>query len=376
MTFFAPIIRSCYRTVIKPILFRRDPETVHEHATRLGVWLGSNAITRSLVRVMFRYDHAALAQKLWGITFSNPVGLSAGFDKNGFLFNIMDSIGFGFAEVGTVTRYPYEGNPRPRLLRLPKSKGLVVNYGLKNLGVDTVIARLEHIDRRIPQVISIGKTNCAATADRACGMDDYYECLRECVAAEAGDIYEINISCPNAFGGEPFTNAHDLEDLLKCFAGLSIKKPIFIKMPINLQWEEFQTLLDIAVRYGVHAVVIGNLNKNRQDPAIRDDIPHGMKGSVSGKPTEHLVNDLISKTFAYCGGMIKIIGVGGIFSAEDAYEKIRRGATLVELITGMIYEGPQLIGEINRGLAGLLEKDGYKNVGEAVGAYHKVNQVV
>ena len=142
-------------------------------------------------------------------------------------------------------------------------------------------------------------------------------------------------------------------------------------MPINLPWKEFKPLCEVALKYKVDGVIIGNLNKNRQDPAIIDEIPKSVQGSISGKPTEKLSNELISKTYREYKKKLIIIGAGGIFSAEDAYEKIKRGSTLVQLITGMIYQGPQLIGEINRGLVKLLEKDGYKNISQAVGAYHK-----
>lgn len=344
-----------------------DPEFVHDRITAIGEILGKCKFSRAFVGWLFSYKNSILEQELWEIKFKNPVGLSAGFDKDARLYSIMKSVGFGFTEIGTVTYDSYEGNPKPRLLRLPKSKGLVVNYGLKSIGAEAVIKSLKAKDKTIPQIISIGRTNSPKTADPENGINDYYKCLKEFLDADVGDAYEINISCPNLFGGEPFNDEISLQKLLTKIYSLEIKKPVFIKMPINLPWPEFKKLVDVALSFGVQALVIGNLNKNRNDLLIKEAIPQNMKGSVSGKPTENLSNNLISETYKYCGDKIKIIGVGGVFSAEDAYKKIRLGASLVELITGMIYEGPQLIGQINKELAELLRKDGYKNISQAVG---------
>ncbi len=338
---------------------------------RLGSKLGRNRLSRAIIGSFFKYQNPALHQKIWGIDFTNPVGLSAGFDKDAQLYPLVGSLGFGFAEIGTVTFKPYGGNPEPRLYRLPRSQGLVVNYGLKSAGAQAVTKTLKSCSKTIPLIVSVGRTNCRATAVLEAGIEDYCNGLKEFLKENVGDAYEINISCPNTFGGEPFTNSNDLRRLLQKLTSLKIEKPIFLKMPINLSWENFKKLLDVALEFKISAVTIGNLNKNRNDPSIKDPIPGGVKGSVSGKPTEKLSNNLITATYKYCGDKIKIIGVGGIFSAQDAYEKIKRGATLLELVTGMIYEGPQLISEINRGLVKLLKRDGYVNVSEAVGAYYR-----
>lgn len=356
-----------YKKILRPIFFSQDPEDVHDRMTLLGQFLGGYKLCRFIIRLCFGYKNRTLNQKLWGISFENPVGLAAGFDKDGKLFGVMGSVGFGFSEVGTVTYKPYEGNPKPRLYRLPKSEGLVVYYGLKNMGARGVIRSLKAKNKDIPLVISVGRTNSAETVLFENGVQDFYNCLKEFINAGVGDAYEINISCPNTFGGEPFADPISLEKLLQKIYSLEIKKPVFLKMPLNLEWLEFKKLVDIALSFKVDALVIANLNKDRTDPSIKENIPSHIRGNVSGKPTKNMSNDLILKTYKYCSDKIKIIGVGGIFSAEDAYEKIRRGASLVELITGMIYEGPQLVGEINRGIADLLKRDGYKNISEAVG---------
>lgn len=365
------VSRTVYKKIIKPIFFAFDPEAVHDFVTQVGSFLGRYSVGRSAIATCFSYKNKSLTQKLWGLNFQNPVGLAAGFDKDGKLYSLMQSVGFGFSTVGTVTEGAYEGNPKPRLYRLPKSAGLVVYYGLKNVGAKIITSFLLKKEKNIPQIISIGRTNSAAAATLEAGIEDYYQCFKQFLEARVGDVYEINISCPNLFCGEPFIVEESLRRLLDRLFSLPIKKPVFIKMPINLAWPEFQKLLDVILDFNIQAVVIGNLNKDRSDPNIKEPIPANIKGSISGKPTWDLSNNLISATYQYCGDKLKIIGVGGIFSARDAYEKMKRGASLVELITGLIYEGPQLIGEINRDLAALLKKDGYKNISEVIGVLNK-----
>lgn len=361
-----------YTKLFKPIFFLFDPETMHDTISAIGATLGEYKITQGITRKMLSYQNINLEQEICGIKFKNPIGLSAGFDKDAKLQNILPHVGFGFMTIGTVTLNSYEGNPKPRLYRLKKSRGLVVNYGLKSRGVGYVISRLKNFSNpNFPICISIGKTNSSQTAEYAAGVEDYYQCTKKLVENNIGDFYEINISCPNTFGGEPFTTPEKLEALLIRLTTLSIAKPVFIKMPINLPWEEFEKLLDVAIKYKINGVTIGNLNKNRADPRILDIIPEYIKGNISGKPTWELSNELISKTYQYCGDKLVIIGVGGVFSPEDAYTKIKLGASLVGLITGMIYEGPQLIGEINQKLSETIQKSNFKNISEAIGLNHR-----
>lgn len=373
MNFATGFIETVYKGVLKPFFFLFDPEFVHDRMTNFGTLLGKSSLTRRLTAILFRHSNEEfLAQKIHNIHFPNPVGLSAGFDKNANLLNILSEVGFGFMEVGSITDKPYEGNPKPRLYRLKKSKALLVYYGLNNIGAEAIIKRIARAKtNNFPQNISIAKTNCEETNSLESGTNDYIDCLKKVQKSNVGDLYTINISCPNTFGGEPFTTPDKLEFLLKRVAQLKLRKPIFIKMPINLTWKEFDGLLKVALKYHVSGVIIGNLNKDHASPAILDQLPAGIKGGISGKPTFKLSNELITKTYKKYGKRLTIIGVGGIFSAQDAYEKIKRGASLVALITGMIYEGPQLIGKINRELVELLKKDGYSNINQAIGAYYK-----
>ncbi len=357
-----------YKNVVKRMLFKLDPELVHDHMISLSAKISKNSVIKRVMRWIFRFDDKRLEQNVCGLHFKNPVGLSAGFDKNAEVHNLMYDVGFGFEQVGSVTLGAYEGNPKPRLHRLKKSEGIVVYYGLKNIGVDNIIPRLKvRSDKDLLLGVSIAKTNCSATAGLENGVEDYFGCVKKVVEAGVGDFYTINISCPNAFGGEPFVDVMSLGALLARLFELKIDKPVFIKMPLDMEWLDFKKLLDVIVRYPVAGVVIANLLKDRGNAGIKDVVTDDMKGGISGRPTSQKSNELIRQTYKEYGDKLVIFGVGGIFSAEDAYEKIKCGATCVQLITGMIYEGPQLVGEINRGLVRLMERDGYSNISEVVG---------
>jgi dihydroorotate dehydrogenase len=361
---------NLYSKIIKPIFFKMDPEFVHDRITNTGKILGKFNLTKKIVNKLFNYENDPyLHQKILDIDFYNPVGLSAGFDKNADLVNILPEVGFSYMEVGSVTLNPYAGNPKPRLYRLPKSKGLVVYYGLKNIGVHKIIDKIKNYTHdRFVMGISIAKTNCKDTSTTEGGINDYFGAMRELENKNIGKFYTINISCPNTFGGEPFTTPDKLDALLQKIAELKIKKPVFVKMPINLDWQEFRQLLDVIVKYEISGVVIGNLTKDKTSNLIKDEIPENIKGGISGKPTWELSNNLIKQTFKNYKDKLIIIGVGGIFDAKDAYQKIKYGASLLQMITGMIYEGPQTIGKINKGLVELLKQEGYNNISEAIGA--------
>ncbi|MFO0703586.1 MAG: quinone-dependent dihydroorotate dehydrogenase [Patescibacteria group bacterium] len=364
--------RLGYQLIAKPLFFLVKPEIIHDFFLEFGHLLGKCICAKKFFAFLFSYENKKLEQNVLGIHFRNPVGLSEGYDKDAKLLSILPSIGFGFTQVGTVTINPYEGNPKPWLVRLKKSKAILVNYGLKNIGIEKIAKRLKSYGKiKIPYSISIGKTNSCDTINLDDGIADYKKCFDFAIKSNLADFYTINISCPNTFGGEPFTTPEKLSRLLAVLMTMQSKKPVFLKMPINLPWEQFQTLLDEAVRQKVSGVIIGNLNKDHHDKSLVEILPENAKGGISGLPTKDLSNTLISETYKYYGDKLKIIGVGGIFTAHDAYDKIKRGATLLQIITGLIYQGPQTVGEINEGLVQLLEKDGYNNIGEAVGAYYK-----
>lgn len=360
----ANLIHFFYQNILKKIFFKIDPEIIHDHMVKMGKFLGRFSTTRKITKWLFNYENKKLEQTILGINFPNPIGLSAGFDKNAELTDILPAVGFGFVEVGSITGEPCAGNSKPRLWRLPKTKGLVVYYGLKNDGCEKIAARLATKKFTIPVGISIAKTNCQATADTTAGIADYVKaanCLKD-----TGQYITINISCPNAFGGQPFTDNERLELLLTKIDEIVFNKPVFLKISPDLNEQELDDVLAVAGRHKIDGFVCTNLTKKRDQVTILDNnVPE--KGGVSGKAISDLSNKSIAHIYKKTKGQKIIIGVGGVFSAEDAYQKIKLGASLIQLITGMIYEGPQVIGEINRGLVQLLEKDGFKNISEAIG---------
>jgi dihydroorotate dehydrogenase len=352
-----------YRRLIKPILFLQDPEKVHDRTLKFAIFFGKVAPLRWFTRHIFCYSSPKLGQTIRGIQFSNPVGLAAGFDKNAQLTNIIPALGFGFIEVGSITAKANPGNAPPRLIRLKKSKAILVNYGLNNDGAIAISNRLRSKNFAIPVGTSIAKTNSKETRTDITGVADYAKGFKE--FTDIGAYYTINVSCPNAYGGQPFHDGKRLDKLLKKLDRIKSNKPRFVKISPDLSHEEINDIIEVIKKHNVDGLICSNLTKKRDNPKILEtDVPEW--GGISGKAVEELANDLIAYVYKRTKGKYVIIGCGGIFSAEDAYKKIRTGASLVQLITGMIYEGPQLAGQINRGLVKLLEDDGFSNISEAV----------
>lgn len=365
-----------YKYVLKPVLFKFKPDLVHDSLLSNGSRLQKYRLVKTFISKTWAYQNEpVLGQEILGIKFINPVGLSAGFDKNIELAPLLKSVGFGFMEGGSLTFEPCIGNPRPWFYRLPKTSSLVVYAGLANQGVETIAKRLQNYPadtfNDFPINVSIAKTNSKTTCSDQDAIADYVGSLKLLDSQSLGNIYTLNISCPNTYGGEPFTTPERLEALLNATDNLNLKVPLLIKMPSHLTWADFAKLLRVANHHKVQGLIISNLAKDRTLANLKDPLPDSVKGNLSGKPTESLSNNLIQRTYQLYGKRFVIVGVGGIFSAEDAYKKIKLGASLVELITGMIFNGPQLIGQINYGLAQLLAKDGYDNIGQAVGSEAK-----
>lgn len=346
-----------YKYILKPILFRFDPESIHNLFTRVGQFSGKYAVTRKLVDMVYGYHGPDISKTIDGITYRTPFLLSAGFDYNGQLTDILGSIGLGGEEVGSVTARACEGNPAPRLTRLPLSKSIIVNKGLKNEGVDKIIERLKKstVDsyqskskRTFIVGISIARTNDEQSASIEAGIEDYAYSFRRLNEEGMGDYYTINISCPNSFGGETFAKPELLDKLLGRLKRIPCSKPVYVKMPINISWPHFDNLLKIIDNHGLSGVVIGNLNKDYDSLDVRKEAPAVFKGGLSGRPCTHLSTDLIYKTKALYGNKLTIIGVGGVMSPETALEKFEAGADLVQLITGLIYEGPGLVKKLNK----------------------------
>jgi len=360
--------RFFYQVIFKPIFFRIDPENIHDWLIKTGQILGVNTITKKLTACLFSYSDKRLEQKILGITFLNPVGLAAGFDKDGVLTDILPSIGFGFAEVGSITGEPCQGNPKPRLWRLKRSRGLVVHYGLKNQGCEKISQRLKSKNFQIPIGTSIARTNSKKTIGLDGGIADYLKAYKK--FTDIGDYFVINISCPNAFGGQDFEEPKRLDKLLTEINKIPTRKPVFLKISPDLGKKEIDQIIGVSKHHKVAGFICANVTKKRIGKKILDDlIPE--KGGISGKPVEELSNDLIGYLFRQTKGKFLIIGCGGVFSAEDAYQKIKLGASLIQLFTGMIFEGPQVVSEINQGLVNLLQKDGFSNISQAIGVENK-----
>ncbi len=366
--FVIPSFGILYR-LLRPILFLTDSESIHIHLTRFGEFLGRSWLLRSFIGWGFRTRDSRLEQTIHGIPFPNPIGLAAGFDYEARLPGILPALGFGFGTVGTITNHSYEGNPGPRLGRLVKSKSLLVNKGFKNLGIQATLGRLQSSSFAIPAGLSIGKTNSQDPMTQSEAVDDILSAFR---AAEVSSIpfayYELNISCPNLWGTVEFYSSAHLDELLNRLDSLTLRKPLFIKMPIDKTDNETLAMLRVIALHRVQGVIFGNLQKNRRDPALNPQEVAGCgRGNFSGMPTQQRSDELIALAYRNFGERMTIIGCGGVFKARDAYRKIRLGASLVQLVTGLVYEGPQLAGQINRGLLWLLDKDGFTSVTEAIG---------
>lgn len=360
------LLATGYRLVAKPIFFRRDPEQVHDTVTRLGAWSGKYALTRLALHATFYSAHPRLRQTFAGITWPHPVGLAAGFDKDALLTRVLPNIGFGFMEIGSITGEPCAGNAKPRLWRLPESRSLVVYYGLKNDGAAVVCERIQRNHYPIPLGISIAKTNSQATCEESAGIADYAKAYRLAIATNVATYITVNISCPNAFGGEPFTDATSLDHLLTALTKLGRPLPLFLKLPSDLTPDELRALVTVARQHQVTGLICSNLTKQRSLPTIHNaTVP--AQGGLSGKIVEPLANKLIAQLYRETKDEFVIVGCGGIFSAEDAYHKIRLGAHLLQMITGMIYQGPQVISQIHTGLEQLLRRDGFASLAEARG---------
>ncbi len=337
-----------YQRILKPILFRFSPDRVHDFFVNLGEFLGQHTLTRQIIAQIYDYRGPNIGRTIDGLYYRTPLVLSAGFDYNARLTQILPALGFGGVEVGSVTARPCFGNPSPQLKRLPHSKSIVVNKGLKNDGVDAIIQRLKSKPQTKNFVIgiSIARTNDAICTETEEGIADYLYSLRRLCEEAVGDYYTINISCPNTFGGETFANVQLLEPLLTKLKTIPCSKPIYVKMPINLPWLELDQLIAIVENLGYQGIVIGNLNKDYSYVANDPNKPDQFRGGLSGQPCFELSNQLIRKAHEKYGQKLTIIGCGGIMSPQDAETKLALGADLLQLITGMIFEGPGLVKRI------------------------------
>lgn len=365
-----------YRRLIRPLLYLLPPDVIHPIvATGSEIAARTPGVGHAL-RAYFRVHDPILHTMVDGIRFDNPVGLSAGFDKDGQNLHFAETFGFGFEEVGSITGRAYHGNPKPWARRLVRSRSLVVNYGLKSQGVDRVADRLARTHVRMPYGVSVAKSNqpdCVGAA----AIADYVRVYVR--LKDVGHYATINLSCPNTPDGTPFSEPQALEPLLRALTQArkeyAIQKPTYLKINPDMPQEQLDSIIELTQRYALQGLVIGNLIKDKAKAHALLDYPeeHNLNwpGGLSGKPVRALSTGCIRHVYQKTAGKLTIIGTGGIFNGDHAYEKIRAGASLVQLITGFIFGGPTTIRTINLRLAALLRRNGFTNVADAVGADHR-----
>ena len=369
---------------IRPLIFMMEPEQAHRTLKKAGVFLGNNKYLKSLTGLFFNYDHESLNIEVDGINYRNPIGLSAGFDKDGELTKIYPSLGFGLAELGSFTGEVCPGNPGKRLFRMKKSKSIVVWYGLNNEGSEKISQRLADEDFGDLRVgINAANSNLTPEFILQDSISDYLKTMK--LFKDIGDYYDVNISCPNTQDGEPFVDKDNLDALLiainKEIRPIS-DKPIYVKLAADMTLEEINIIVDACMEHGMDGVVCTNLAKPEfnsehrpeEYPTNKGLLPKG-KGAMSGLPLQRISTNVIRHVYRRTRGQLTIIGVGGIFTARDAYEKITSGASLCHMITAMIFDGPQAMNEINRGLVKLLKADGYDSISQAVGSKNPLPKI-
>jgi dihydroorotate dehydrogenase len=344
--------------LVKPALFALPPETAHRVTHRL-LRSVQHTVVENVLRDRYAVDDDRLRTEAFGLEFDTPVGVAAGFDKNAELPAILTALGFSHVEVGGVTAERQPGNPRPRLFRLPEDGALVNRMGFNNEGADRVGARLD--DANLPDApvgINIGKSKSTPLDD---AVDDYRYTYER--VADAGDYFVVNVSSPNTPGLRELQNRESLERILGGLVDAGAA-PLLVKLSPDLAAPAIEEALAVVDDLNLAGVVATNTTVERP-PGLRNP-NRAERGGLSGKPIEERATGTIR--FIAERTDVPVVGVGGITDAEGAYRKIRAGASVVQLYTGLVYEGPGLARDINRGLLDLLERDGFDSVEEAVGA--------
>ena len=368
--FLVRFVGWCYRHIARPIIFLFPSEPMHEIALRLGYLLGRVPGIAKAATWLFRTTHPQLSTVVAGVSFENPIGLAAGFDYRAELPRMLPALGFGFGSVGTLTHEPYEGNPKPRLGRLVQSQALLVNKGFKNDGVTQTLKKYHGQKFAVPIGVSIGRTNTLTHTTQGEAIADVLSGFREAEASQLSfSYYELNISCPNLRSPIEFYEPQHLAELLGAVFTLALTHPIFIKMPIDRTDEQFTAMLDVITTFPVAGIIVGNLLRSRIHRAlVPEEVARYPKGNFGGKPTFDDSNRHIALAYQHTKGALTIVGCGGVFTAEDAYTKIRLGATLIQLASGLVFRGPFVAGEITASLPKLLARDGCSHYQDAVGS--------
>jgi len=350
-----------YRSLVRPILFRLPPETAHEFALHSLSLIPPRLLARRFSNPITRF----------GLSFPNPVGLAAGFDKNGIALQPLAALGFGFIEAGTVTYHPQPGNARPRLFRLSEDQALINRAGFNNNGAAAFARRVERHRPDCVLGVSIGKSKITPLAE---ATEDYLASFE--LVYNVADYIAVNVSSPNTPQLRELQQSEQLTSLLSALQArrreLQKQVPLQVKLSPDLERRDLEMIVDVIERLQIDGIIATNTTVSRDNlrTSARRVAACG-EGGLSGKPLRNRSTQMIAQLYELTRGRIPLIGVGGIFNADDAWEKISAGASLVQLYTGFIYQGPNIARQINEGLANILAREGFANLDAAVGCRAK-----
>ena len=370
------MLSVAYQYGVRPLLFSLDPEAAHHFAIATCRRISESPILQAIAKSTFYYSDSRLSQTLWNLKFENPVGLAAGFDKNAEAIGAWEHLGFGFAEMGTITAHAQSGNPQPRLFRLPSDRAVLNRMGFNNRGAAATATDLQNYlqthNLSIPLGLNLGKSKITEIAD---AKFDYAESLRSLY--DFGDYFVVNVSSPNT------PNLRDLQatdQLCAILAELNpintANKPILVKIAPDLNDADIVEVVKASQAYGAAGIIATNTTISRQNLTTTHLSITGKPvteeaGGISGQPVCDRSLQVINLIWQTTQGSLPIIGVGGIFTAEDAWQKITAGAAIVQVYTGLIYEGPMIVKNILKGLVAKLEAHGLDNIQQAIGLSHK-----
>lgn len=364
--------------LVRSVLFHWDPEFVHDRLCDLGRTMDRIPGALPLLSSLYKPSvNPLLQQNFWGYTFENPIGLAAGFDKNVQLVPVMQALGFGFEEVGSLSGQPSPGNPRPRLFRLPEDQAIINRMGLNNRGVSALLPQIRQLPTDWPVGISLAKTHDPAIMEER-ALEDFSTALETIYGH--GAYISINISCPNTQEGKTFEEPEALDALLQrmraveseCRSRSSLPaRPWLLKISPDLDLACLRELFEIATRYDIAGWVACNTTSARHSlkTSVAQVAWYG-NGGLSGAPLRQSSTRILGELYQLSASQqqkLVLIGVGGVQDAESAWEKITHGASLLQIYTGLIYQGPELIRQIHQGLVERLESRGFSSIQEAVG---------
>ena len=343
-------------SVLRPFLFKLDPETTHDLAIKS---LKFNYLPRKMFEVE---DEQILNIELLGKNFPNPIGLAAGFDKSGEVYNSLLKFGFGFIEIGTVTPLKQFGNPKPRIFRLEDDSALINRLGFNNDGIEIIKNRIKSEKKKGVVGINIGpnKNTKDQKSDFCLGLKNFFD---------IADYITVNISSPNTEGLRDFHDQEKLEDLLlalnKIKSENKINIPLLLKISPDIKDNQISEIADTAIKNDISGIILTNTTNSNKDKLISDFKKE--EGGLSGEPLQQISTNMIKKFYKQLNGKIPIIGVGGVNSGKSAYEKIIAGASLLQLYTGLVYKGPSIVKNIKKELIQILKVEGLNNIKDAIG---------